>query len=161
MQAVILRLRLSRFCSQMELMRPEDSLRLLQSSLIDENAFSELKRRLASDGKMKVVTPTRSMVPCIYPGDAVEIEPIEGDLKRFDIIVYWDGKNLVCHIYWHENSLAWGGPRLFVARALDPKLGEDLPALPSALLGKVISHRLSPWQKWKLIKSAWLAKPKD
>jgi hypothetical protein len=133
-------------------MRPEQALRLIQSSLVDEDQFAELKKRVSESKRMKFVVATDSMLPCISPGEEVEIEPITAKLKRFDIIVFWDGKSLVCHVFWHRNSLAWGGPPLFVARALDTRLGEDLPASDEALLGKVVSHRLGFWQKWRLLR---------
>jgi hypothetical protein len=134
-------------------MRPEKALRLIQSALVDEVKFAALKKQLSESKNMKFVVATDSMLPCISPGEEVEIEPITTKLKRFDIIVFRDGKSLVCHVFWHRNSPTWGGPPLFVARALDTRLGEDLPTSDEALLGKVVSHRLGFWQKCRLLRN--------
>ena len=94
--------------------------------------------------KSKVVSD--SMLPVIQVGEEVIIDIGNLEIKRFDIIVvYFDGK-LVCHYLWHLNRFL--KPILLQTRNMSGKM--DFPVKIEDYLGKVISHRLSLWQKIKI-----------
>lgn len=95
--------------------------------------------------KSKVISD--SMVPVIQIGEEVIIDIGNMDIKRFDIIViYLDGK-IVCHYLWHLNRYL--KPILLQTRNMSGKM--DFPVKIEDYLGKVMSHKLSLWQKFKII----------
>lgn len=88
-----------------------------------------------------------SMFPVISVGEKVLVETGNLNLKRFDIVViYVDGK-LICHYLWKINKIV--NPVLIQTRNMRKEM--DFPIELNDYLGKVISHRLSLWQKMKLI----------
>lgn len=110
--------------------------------MISRAQFERLKE--LSLFKSKVVSD--SMVPVIQIGEDVIIDIGNKDIKRFDIIViYLDGK-LVCHYLWHMNKYL--KPILLQTRNMSGKM--DFPINIDDYLGKVMSHRLSFWQKVRI-----------
>jgi hypothetical protein len=68
-------------------------------------------------------------------------------LERFDIIIFWMNGKLTCHYVWSMNRLV--SPFLLQTRSI--KYGQkDVPINWDDFLGKVISHRLSAWDKFKI-----------
>lgn len=110
--------------------------------MISREQFEGLKE--LSLFKSKVVSD--SMVPVIKVSDEVIIDIGNMDIKRFDIIViYMDGR-LVCHYLWQLNRFL--NPILLQTRNMSGKM--DFPVKIEDYLGKVMSHRLSFWQKFKI-----------
>lgn len=110
--------------------------------MISREQFEGLKE--LSLFKSKVVSD--SMVPVIKVSDEVIIDIGNMDIKRFDIIViYMDGR-LVCHYLWQLNRFL--KPILLQTRNMSGKM--DFPVKIEDYLGKVMSHRLSFWQKFKI-----------
>lgn len=94
--------------------------------------------------KSKVVSD--SMVPVIQIGEEVIIDVGNMDIKRFDIIVIYQNEKLVCHYLWQMNRYL--KPILLQTRNMSGRL--DFPVKVEDYLGKVMSHRLSFWQKFKI-----------
>lgn len=110
---------------------------------ISREQFESLKT--LSLYKSKVVSG--SMLPIIQIGEEVIIDIGNMEIKRFDIIVFYlDGK-LVCHYLWHLNRFL--KPILLQTRNMSGRM--DFPVNIEDYLGKVMSHRLSFWQKLKII----------
>lgn len=110
---------------------------------ISREQFESLKT--LSLYKSKVVSG--SMLPIIQIGEEVIIDIGNMEIKRFDIIVFYlDGK-LVCHYLWHLNRFL--KPILLQTRNMSGRM--DFPVKIEDYLGKVMSHRLSFWQKLKII----------
>jgi hypothetical protein len=105
--------------------------------------FEELQKHSLYKGK--VVTP--SMVPVIPVGAQIVIDVGSKDLKRFDIIVIFIEGKLVCHYLWQMNKIVQ--PMLLQTRNMSG--GLDFPVGFHDYLGKVISHRLSLWQRLKIL----------
>ncbi len=95
--------------------------------------------------KSKVVSD--SMVPIIEIGDEVIIDVGNMEIKRFDIIVIYQDERLVCHYLWRLNRYL--KPILLQTRNMSGKM--DFPVNTEDYLGKVMSHRLSFWQKLRII----------
>lgn len=87
-----------------------------------------------------------SMEPVIRIGDIVSVEVGTKDLKRFDIIVFWREGKLTCHFLWNINKRV--SPYLLLTKSL--RLETDPPIKPEEYLGKVISHNLSGFMKFKI-----------
>lgn len=89
-------------------------------------------------------TSGHSMVPALYPGDLIEIKPIQGPIQRGGIYLYQADNRLIIHrvIDWlSEPQLAWlikGDNNDF----------PDAPVFPEQILGEVklikrtIRHRM-------------------
>ncbi len=105
--------------------------------------FEQLKK--LSLFKSKVISD--SMKPIIQIGDEVVIDVGNMDIKRFDIIVIYDNEKIVCHYLWKMNRYL--KPILIQTRNMAGRL--DYPVALEDYLGKVVSHRLSLWQKVKII----------
>lgn len=110
---------------------------------ISREKFNELKNLPLF--KSKVVSD--SMVPVIQVGEEIVIDVGCKDLKRFDIIVIYQDEKLVCHYLWSINRIV--SPILLQTRNMSGKL--DYPVALDNYLGKVLSHKLSLWQKLRII----------
>lgn len=94
------------------------------------------------------------MEPVILVGDSIEVKPIKDDLKRFDIIVYWNEnrKILICHYFWSKNQESYLNdqePRI-ITRPLKSKR-EDFPIMQSRILGKVVNKKIPFSLKLRII----------
>ena len=95
-----------------------------------------------------------SMEPVIMTGSLIEVEPLESidELRTFDIILFWNGKRLICHYLWHINQLPGAdGARIIITRPLAPKDGEDQPVPTAHVLGRIVSHRIPFWRRARII----------
>lgn len=88
-----------------------------------------------------------SMTPIINIGDNVLIEVGNLKLHRFDIVVIYVEGKLVCHYLWKMNSFV--KPILIQTRNMRKQM--DFPIVLEDYLGKVISHKLTFWQKIKIM----------
>lgn len=117
--------------------------------IVSLRTFNEMKEKLKSeDVTLKVMS--NSMEPLIKVDDEVTVRQLDKALKKFDIIVYWNGKILVGHYVWHinkhfsrENSL------IITTRCLSSKW-EDLPIQEEQILGVIVSHKISFWWRMRL-----------
>lgn len=77
------------------------------------------------------------------------VKPLQAvDLRRFDIIVYWNKEILVAHYVWHINRQVDAG--LIITRALLTGR-EDLPLSSQQIVGKLVGVSLPWWRKWLLL----------
>lgn len=90
--------------------------------------------------KYKVVSD--SMTPLIPIGADLELEKISSlsDLKRFDIVVFVQNNQLMCHFIWHINDHFDKG--VVVTRALKDNK-EDAPFHYKSIVGKVKNFRMN------------------
>jgi signal peptidase I len=95
--------------------------------------------------KSKIISD--SMVPVLKIGDEVIIDVGNKDIKRFDIIVIYHDEKLICHYLWRMNKIVQ--PILLQTRNMSGKM--DFPVQLEDYLGKVVSHKLTLWQKIKII----------
>ena len=91
--------------------------------------------------KLKVIT--NSMEPVIMVGESIVIVVGTQDIKRFDIVVFFKNGKLICHYLWSVNKKCI--PVQLQTRNIPGHL--DSPFSDEDCLGKVISHKLSFWQK--------------
>ncbi|HEX4923532.1 MAG TPA: S24/S26 family peptidase [Bdellovibrionales bacterium] len=119
---------------------------------VDEQMFEFLKGALRSRGELSVVLKGESMMPLIQPGTNVKIVPVQGPLRRFDIVVFLQPhkKILIAHYLWHVNHLQTReGEDIIVTRALNGG-AEDFPVPSSRILGLIAGQRLPLWTRLRL-----------
>lgn len=100
----------------------------------------------------KGVIMSDSMSPLIKTGDSIVVEVGTEDVRRFDIIVFWNEseKKLTCHYLWAINRIVT--PVLYQTRSI--RYGfRDHPISREEYLGKVVSHRLGQWEKLRILLS--------
>lgn len=108
---------------------------------ITREEFEKLKKESFFRGR--IVSP--SMSPVIKLGDQITVDVGAPNLKRFDIIVFYENGKLICHYLWSINRII--KPVLFQARNLGG--GKDFPCKEENYLGRVVSHQLGFWHKVK------------
>lgn len=86
------------------------------------------------------------MEPVVKTGESVTVEPITSELKIFDLIVFFQNGLLVSHMYIKKSRL---DDKMITASYKYKSY--DFPVGPAELLGKITSHKLSCFQKLKLI----------
>ncbi len=109
---------------------------------ITREVFQKLKEQPFFKGEVV----SGSMAPVINVGEKIVVEVGNRNLQRFDIIVFWREGILVSHYLWAMNRVVT--PILLQTRALPG--GKDVPITFDDYLGKVVSHRLSTWDKVKI-----------
>lgn len=92
---------------------------------------------------------TDSMAPLIPVGAELILEPVSDDtvLNRFDIIVFSQNNQLICHYIWHVNQHFDKG--LVITRALKDGR-EDLPFNRNMIKGRVTNFQMGLFQRLKL-----------
>ena len=101
---------------------------------------------------LKVVSG--SMEPVIMTDTLIQVAPITSidELRTFDILLFWNGKLLICHYLWHINSLPGpDGLPIVITRPLANIKGEDLPVPVQHILGRIVSHKIPFLKKLKII----------
>lgn len=111
---------------------------------INREQFEALK----SSPFFKGVIVSDSMEPLIKTGDKIVVGIGDRDLKRFDVIVFYNQGKLICHYLWAVNKII--EPILFQTRSLKYG-GKDMPVSFDDYLGKVVSHRLSRKDKFIIV----------
>lgn len=99
----------------------------------------EFKQKILSQPFFKGKIISGSMIPVINIGDDILIEVKAKNIKRFDIIVFWQDEKLICHYLWNMNRYI--KPLLLQTRNMGG--GKDYPIEEKDYIGKVISHKLS------------------
>lgn len=117
--------------------------------VVGRTVFEKIK----STPIFKGVIVSDSMIPLLKVGDRIVVDVGNRDLKRFDLIVFWNEDKLVCHFVWAMNRTVT--PFLLQTRNLK-KLGKDVPISWEDYLGKVVSHGFSPWERFWLVTRLWL-----
>lgn len=112
------------------------------------DAGHELKCRIVSD----------SMSPLLEVDDEIRVEKV-ADLKSlspFDLIVFQQREQLICHFVWRHNRLS-KKPSL-TTRSLKEPLNDDVPVTGERLLGKVTNRRIPAWTRWKILGRNFLSR---
>lgn len=93
---------------------------------------------------------SNSMVPILQIGTKIAVEVNCQTLERFDLIVFLREGQLICHYIWSINKRV--EPILIQTRNTLNGL-KDFPIGQDEYLGKVISHKLTTWDKIKIFLS--------
>jgi hypothetical protein len=109
------------------------------------NEMGPLKEILQRTGSLKCRISSDSMTPLLRVGAMVLVEPLGEngweELRRFDLLVFHDGKDLMCHFLWTKNRLRT--PVTLSTRSLKRCLVDDPPVTTEQILGVVRGTRLS------------------
>jgi hypothetical protein len=110
---------------------------------VTKERFAALK---AAGQLVPLQVVTGSMVPLIPVGTKIVVDPLATPV-RWDVVVYWDGTRLICHVLWHINRLVSANGATTNVTA--PLLGHgvDLVVTAENMLGVVVGRRLTwPWR---------------
>lgn len=111
--------------------------------ILSREEFEKLKQLAFFRGNIV----SDSMVPVLNIGDKITVEVGSRKIERFDIIVFWSQGKLVCHYLWAINKRV--EPILLQTR--NTQYGEkDYPIDFDDYLGKVVSHKLTTWDKIRI-----------
>lgn len=111
---------------------------------VTREMFEELKKSAFFKG----VIVSDSMTPLIKVGDKIIVEVGCRDLRRFDVVVILVNGKLVCHFLWAMNRIV--EPILFQTMNLK-HAGKDFPVSFEDYLGKVVSHKLSRRDQFRIM----------
>jgi hypothetical protein len=100
--------------------------------------FKDLKFALQVGVPLSFSISSDSMHPVIKVGDQVVVQPLTEDLKVFDLLVFFQENDLVCHIFIKKSQLS----DTFLTASYKYKK-YDYPVKKENILGYVSSHRLS------------------
>lgn len=113
--------------------------------------FIKAKKLLKINGTISIKIISGSMEPVIRVNDQVTVKSINEPLKPFDIIVYKNDRELICHYVKHINRhITQGDNNLVQTRGLNA-FADDVPVHFDDILGVVVSHKISAWRKLLLI----------
>ena len=122
---------------------------------VDKFTFETLKHIIATKGKVRFKVASGSMEPLIAVNSEIDVYPLQGKPKKFDIIVFWDGQILTCHYVRHVNAIpASNGEELFVTGGLDSRF-EDWPVRTSQILGILKEPVISGFWQFRLLIGRW------
>lgn len=107
----------------------------------------EVKTKILSQPFFKGKIVSGSMIPVIQIGEEIVVDIKAKELKRFDIIVFVQDEKLICHYLWTMNKIVT--PLLLQTRSMGG--AKDYPIREEDYIGRVVSHRLSFFQKLKII----------
>lgn len=114
---------------------------------VTREVFERMKAQENGFQKFEVVSG--SMLPLIRVGDSVVVA-VGAAVKRFDVVAFWGGDKLICHVLWHINRrVSVAGGQLYLTCPLSVG-GADLAITDANMLGPVVNFRLGLWQKLKL-----------
>jgi len=87
-------------------------------------------------------------------GEVANVEVLKGlkDLRRFDIIIFWQNNSLIIHYFWSLNKNFNEDPDnpLIVTRPLNPLRAFDHPIYFDRILGRVKEKKIGFWLKLKI-----------
>lgn len=113
----------------------------------DQLTFIKLKKRLQKLSQLDFNICSGSMAPLIMVGDQISVKPIEQDLSPFDIIVFWNGEQLIAHFVWHKNRIKVFKKESVITRSLQNPYENDLPINEENILGYVTNFEISTFTK--------------
>ena len=124
----------------------------IKGPVVNFEDFQALRSELLRGGAREIQLVSNSMAPLLPTGARAMVEGCSiGELKPFEIVVFWENGKLICHVVCGQGELpAADGQASLVTRGLSSK-SFDLPIPADCILGRVTSHRLTWWQKTKFI----------
>lgn len=107
--------------------------------------FEMLKMAINQKGYFKIKIISGSMEPLIKTGQELIVNKLTDNLKlkKFDILVFWNGSLLICHYLWHTNQLTFNNRDLYITRPLLAR-EDDFPIERKNILGIVTEIKI-PW----------------
>jgi len=127
--------------------------------VLDNSEFIILKNYLKLNKTIRLNVWGSSMLPLYKTnGEEVNIVIIHEfqDLKRFDIIVFWQNERFIIHYFWKLNKFFNDNDTnpTIVTRALNPINSFDHPIHFNQVLGIVREKKIGSWLKFKIALSS-------
>jgi signal peptidase I len=113
--------------------------------------FHLQKKLLEKNGVVQIKIVSDSMNPIIKVGEILKVAPLrtEGEIKRFDIIVFFDGNTLKCHFVWLGMQNKFSSQ--ITTRSLGDLYHDEVPLSRELILGWIIDRKIPLWWKLKII----------
>lgn len=107
--------------------------------------MKDLKERLNQSKTIKIKIKSDSMEPLLKVHSDYDLFKIENlaDLKRFDIIVFWQVDRYICHFVWKKQICLNTSDEIWITRSLKNKFEDDLPIKKEQILGIIRDYRVS------------------
>lgn len=103
---------------------------------MDLITFKALQNRLSREGLLELRIASNSMEPVLKKDDLITVtETKKSSLKKFDIIVFWQNNQIICHFLWSIQTTR-SGEELFISKSLKKPKEIDDPIKEGLLLGK-------------------------
>ncbi len=115
--------------------------------LLSTEQFLKVKNEILKSGRAKCRIISNSMEPIIKVNEKIDVEPLQEDLRPFDIIVFFFQDKLICH--WVVKPRSEFDTNRIITASFNP-IGLDFPVSREQILGKVISHQMSWLNKIKI-----------
>lgn len=115
--------------------------------------FRTLKLKLQQQGELSLKVASGSMIPVLKIGQIITVKKAQPwELKKFDILVFWQSEKLMCHFLWSKQKQFKGKEVRFITKSLENPREIDLPLKECLLLGKVdvtipLSFKIKVWLK--------------
>ena len=122
---------------------------------VDHSAFIRALDFLRQHGKIFINVYGTSMLPLFKnEGEEVVVTSVSDwqEIKKFDVVVFWQNNILICHYFWRHNKYFnddVSNPTL-LTRPLNPIKGFDHPIKFNQILGTVKSKKISFWTRVKV-----------
>lgn len=118
---------------------------------IDLLKFGALRKRLKTTGELTLRVASDSMEPILKEGQLVVVQERElRQLKRFDIVVFWQQNKLFCHYLWTLQEDLATGEIGFITKSLKSPQDIDLPSKEYYLLG-IVPNQIPLYFKIKVL----------
>lgn len=123
--------------------------------MLDYSKFIILKKQLEIEKTIQLEVLGSSMLPLYRSvGERINVEIIHEliELKRFDIIVFWQNEGLIVHYFWKINSFFNDNAKdpTIITRPLNPITAYDHPIHFNQLLGIVRDKKIGNYLKFKI-----------
>ena len=122
---------------------------------LEYHHFLMAKKIVRKEGEIQIQIQGRSMIPLYEPnGEEARVLYLQtlGELKRFDIVVFWQDNILISHYFWKANKYFnedLNNPTL-VTRPLNPIKAFDHPIHFEQILGIIRERKISFWLKIRI-----------
>ena len=120
---------------------------------IDFTAFQMIQIALKKKCQLDVRVLGKSMNPILFEEDILTVYPLLSleNLKRFDVIIFWQNNLLICHYFWRFNTHFQTDSTTLLTRPLNPVRAHDHPIEMSQVLGIVPSVYINRWLRFKIL----------
>ena len=115
--------------------------------------FKAMKMKLKSSLSLDIQIVSDSMYPILAVEERCTVSPYLGvdNLKRFDIIIFWQANRLICHYFWRTSIALNTGKLQFMTRSLKNIYTNDVPFNEDQILGLICDTKVKKLTQIKIM----------
>lgn len=100
--------------------------------------FRVLRKKLEREGNIFLKVASASMEPVLKVGQIIKVKKTQvEDLAKFDILVFWENNQLMCHFLWSVQKEINKDEFTLITKSIVHPRQIDIPLKQYLLLGKV------------------------